>query len=160
MAGKVKHPNHGGYRPNAGRPPFEPTDEQRRMVEGMVGFGITIEDISKLIINPQTGEGIAKNTLMAHFRREIDQGAVKANAKVSQTLLQQATGGGNWKDANVTAGIWWTKCRMGWRETMQHEIGPPGSFSHLSDEELTKLIRDEAKALAIAFDAGEGDTQH
>ena len=50
--------------------------------------------------------------------------------------------------------------RYGDRTFSQHEIGPPGSFSHLSDEELTKLIRDEAKELAIAFDAGEGDTQH
>ena len=50
--------------------------------------------------------------------------------------------------------------RYGDRTFSQHEIGPPGSFSHLSDEELTKLIRDEAKVLAIAFDAGEGDTQH
>jgi hypothetical protein len=47
---------------------------------------------------------------MKAFRRELDVGATKANAKVAESLFKQATNG------NVTAQIWWTKCRMGWKE--------------------------------------------
>ena len=40
----------------------------------------------------------------------IDVCATKANAKVAESHFKQATSG------NVTAQIWWTKCRMRWKE--------------------------------------------
>lgn len=90
---------------------FEPTDEQRKQVEAMKGFGIPEDDIAKLIANPNTGEAICRNTLRKHFRRELDVGEAKANSKVAESLYKQALEG------NTTASIWWTKTRMGWKET-------------------------------------------
>ena len=99
---------------------FTPTDEHRRQVESLAGFGIPEEDIATLIINPNTGKHIARETLRKHFETEINAGRVKANAKVSESLYKQAIEG------NTSAGIWWTKCRMGWKET--HGIEHSGSM--------------------------------
>jgi hypothetical protein len=107
------------------RPPYKPTDKDRRTVEAMVGYGITHEQIAKAI-------GINPKTLRKHFREEIDTGEVKANAKVAESLYLQATGAPAVYDAAgrvvraeqprvTTAAIWWTKARMGWKETVENE---------------------------------------
>jgi hypothetical protein len=90
--------------------PFEPTKQQRDLVEALVGYGVPYREICRLVPNPRTGKSIDTKTLMRAFRTELDVGATKANAKVAESLFKQATSG------NVTAQIWWTKCRMGWRE--------------------------------------------
>lgn len=82
---------------------FAPTDEQRKNVEAMSGYGVPQTDIAIIL-------DIAPKTLRLHFRRELDVGLAKANAKIGQTLFQQATGG------NTAAAIFWAKARMGWRE--------------------------------------------
>lgn len=86
-----------------GRPPHAPTDQVRRQVEVMAGCGIPQMQISQVI-------GISDETLRKYYRRELDLGAIKANAAVAEALFQQAIGG------NTAAAIWWAKCRMGWRE--------------------------------------------
>ncbi len=102
----------------------------------MVGFGIPQADICAVI-------GIAKGTLEKHFRAEIDQGAAKANAKVVESLYNQATGG------NVTAAIWWTKARMQWSEKIVKEIHvkPVEDMTH---EELVAFCAED-------FDEGTAD---
>jgi hypothetical protein len=90
--------------------PFEPTKQQRDMVEALVGYDVRYTEICRLVVNPRTGKPIDTKTLMKAFRSELDVGATKANAKVAESLFKQATSG------NVTAQIWWTKCRMGWKE--------------------------------------------
>ena len=52
-----------------------------------------------------------------YFKTEIETGHVKANSKVAESLYKQAI------DGNTTASIWWTKTRMGWKETNVHEVG-------------------------------------
>jgi hypothetical protein len=108
----------GRKRNRAGRPAFRPTDEQRRQVEAMVGFGIPEDQLCLLIINPQTNKPIDEKTLRRHFRDEIDRGQVKANAAVAQSLYRAATSG------NVTAQIFWMKTRVGWKETtvLEHDV--------------------------------------
>ena len=88
----------------SGRPPFEPTDKQRAQVEKLAGFGVPQDDIATIL-------GISAPTLRIHFRQSLDMGVAKANAKIGQTLFQQAMKG------NVAAAIFWAKARMGWRET-------------------------------------------
>jgi hypothetical protein len=90
-------------------PPFAPTDEQRKNVEAMSGYGVPQDDIACIL-------DIAPKTLRLHFRRELDVGIAKANAKIGQTLFQQATGG------NTAAAIFWAKARMGWREKAEAEV--------------------------------------
>lgn len=95
-----------------GRPPYKPTDETRKQVEALVGYGITEEQICQMI-------GISRPTLIKYYREEIDTGTAKANAKVAQSLYQKATGDGA---SAVTAAIFWLKTRAGWKETVRQEI--------------------------------------
>jgi len=55
--------------------------------------------------------GIDRKTLRKHFREELDTAAVKANAMVGGTLYNKAIAG------DTSAMIWWSKTRMGWKET-------------------------------------------
>lgn len=104
--GYIKKGGNGGVREGAGRKPFEPTAREREQVEAMAGFGVPYEQIAALV-----RDGIHKETLFKHFRKELDQGKAKANAQIGKTLFQQATSG------NTAAAIWWSKSQMGWRET-------------------------------------------
>ncbi len=96
-----------------GRPPFQPSDEQRKTVTAMAGYGIPQEGISKVI-------GIDLKTLRKHFRGELDKGEIVATSKVAESLYKMATEG------NVSAAIFWMKARAGWSEKIRHEteMGP------------------------------------
>lgn len=95
---------------------FNPTDEQRQMVEAMCGYGIPVDEIAKVVVNPNTGASVCKQTMYNHFKGELETGMTKANAKVAEALYKQATTG------NTTAAIWWSKARMGWRENRGLEL--------------------------------------
>ena len=82
---------------------YRPTDDQRRQVLTMTGFGIRQDEIATALM-------IDKKTLHKHFRRELDTGMTEANVRVAQALYTNAT-----KHMNVAAQIWWTKVRMGWK---------------------------------------------
>lgn len=93
------------------RPEFVPTDKEREQVEAMSGYGLPHDNIAILI-----REGIDSDTLKKHFKKELQSGKAKANAKVGQTLFQKATGG------DTTAMIWWSKTQMKWAETQKLEL--------------------------------------
>ena len=63
--------NNGGVRPGAGRPPFTPTKEQRRMVLILAGVGRPHKEIATLVINPRTGKPIDDANAAAAFPRRI-----------------------------------------------------------------------------------------
>ncbi|WP_291295406.1 hypothetical protein [Elioraea sp.] len=107
---------------------FEPTEEQRRTVRAMSGFGIPQEDIATFL-------DIEPKPLRRHFRRELDRGMVEATAKVAQSLFQMATSGNN-----VAAAIFWMKARAGWREKQEIRVGPT-NLDEVSDEELLQVIQ-------------------
>lgn len=66
--------------------------------------------------------GISEPTLRKYYKHEIKVGAHEANAKVVGALLTNATTG-----KNVIAQIWWTKTRLGWKETTTVEqVGKDG----------------------------------
>jgi hypothetical protein len=90
---------------------YQPTDDIRRQVLTMTGFGIKQEDIA-------TSLQIDKKTLHKHFRRELDTGMIEANVRVAKALYQNAV-----QHNNVAAQIWWTKTRMGWKEAQDLNIG-------------------------------------
>jgi hypothetical protein len=83
---------------------YRPTEEQRRTVRAMSGYGIPQEDIATFF-------DIDAKTLRKHFRNEIDKGSIEATSKVAQSLFRMATEG-----KNVAAAIFWMKARAGWRE--------------------------------------------
>jgi hypothetical protein len=121
---------------------FRPTDEQRRTVRAMAGFGVPHEDIGTLL-------EIDAKTLRKHFRRELDRGSIEATAKVAQTLFAMAISG-----QNVAAAIFWMKARAGWRE--KHElVVSTRPVQELSDEELTEIIQQGRDRRAIEADPDE-----
>src|SRR5215831_17027398 len=112
-----------------GRPRFEPTDEQRAMVERAAGLGFTQDKICALL------GGMSKHTLEKHFREELDRGMAVTHYKVANSLVDNALAG------NVTAQIWYTKAQMGWKETQVVER-PESRLDAMSDDEIIKELAD------------------
>lgn len=104
-----KSNGHGGARPGAGRPPFVPTDADRKQVEALSGYGLPVHQIAALIQG-----GISLETLYEHFQPEMVAGKAKANSQVAQTLFKKAMAG------DTAAAIWWSKSQLRWSE--RHEI--------------------------------------
>lgn len=96
----------GGRREGAGRKPLRPTDEMRAMVKAMASNGLSQEKIARVVI----AGGMATTTLVKHFREELDTGPLVAQAVVADALFKSAKAG------NVTAQIFWLKCRAGWKD--------------------------------------------
>ena len=114
---------------------FCPSDEQRRTVEAMVGYGIPQLDIARVV-------GIDDDTLRKHFREEIDTGAARANTRVAQYLFEQATGQRGDSSAAVTAAIFWSKTRMRWKETVVNEhAGTIGVGQATPEERAAAAVR-------------------
>ena len=114
-----------------GRPAFEPTDEQRKNVEITVGLGIPQVQICALV-RDKKDRPIDVNTLEKHFRKEIDQGAGKLNAKVGNfmvaTILGTPIPDGSGitpitdEKARTSLMQQFMRARVGWRETVRNEI--------------------------------------
>jgi|TARA_Y100000310_G_scaffold179038_1_gene179013 hypothetical protein len=85
---------------------FEPTDEERALVEQMTAVGIPQGSVALII-----RDGIDNKTLRKHFRVELDTAKIKANAKIGGMLFNKAMNG------DTTAAIFWAKTQMGWKET-------------------------------------------
>jgi hypothetical protein len=94
---------------------FVPTAEQRKIVEELVGFGIPLIEICRIIVNPQTDNGISINTLYSAFSEEIATGQPRANMAVARFLFNKASGKLGSDTAAVTAAIFWMKCRARWK---------------------------------------------
>jgi hypothetical protein len=124
--------------------PFEPTEEQRRTVRAMSGFGVPQDGIAALL-------GIDPKTLRKHFRRELDRGAVEATAKVAQSLFRMATEG-----RSVAAAIFWMKARAGWRERHDVTLRPGAPLAELSDAELQRIALGGGADAAGDADAAGG----
>ncbi|MFT8247346.1 hypothetical protein [Roseomonas sp. BN140053] len=116
--------------------PFQPTEEQRKTVRAMSGYGVPQDDIATLLeIDPKT--------LRRHFRRELDRGSIEATAKVGQSLFRMATEGGS-----VAAAIFWMKARAGWREKQVVEVTARQSIEEMTDAELLAIIQHTRDAIA------------
>ena len=68
--------------------PFVPTEEQRRTVRAMAGYGMPQMDIGNFL-------DIDANSLREHFTRELETGSIEATTKVAQSLFRMATEGKN-----------------------------------------------------------------
>lgn len=104
-----------------------PTDETRATVTALISYGIVQEEIGRYI-------GIDAKTLRKWYRTELDTGSVIANAKVGKFIHRVATGealgDGAMHSDCVRAAIYWTKTRMGWRESQDiNHTSSDGSMS-------------------------------
>ena len=128
---RIKGKN-GGARPGAGRPPFVPSDDERKQVEALSGYGLPQEQIAILIRG-----GIGLDTLREHFATELVSGKAKANGQVGKTLFQKAMGG------DTAAMIWWSKAQMRWAETQKLEhTGTDGAPIEI--KKIERVIVDQA----------------
>ena len=117
---------------------FVPTDEQRRTVRAMVGYGKPQMDIGTFL-------DIDAKTLRKHFTRELEMGSIEATTKVAQSLFRMATEG-----KNVGAAIFWMKARAGWREKQPDSPAiEDKSPDEMTDEELEDIIRKSRKDGAL-----------
>jgi hypothetical protein len=106
----------------AGQPAFQPTDEQRKNVEILVGLGLRQEEICRLV-RDRKDKPISVPTLEKHFRKEIDTGATKANATVGSFVMatirgsEPPTGFQPLNDAKARMRFTelWLHHRMGWQ---------------------------------------------
>jgi hypothetical protein len=130
---KQQQNRHGGARENAGRPRFEPTDEERKQVEAMAGYGVAEAHIASLIRG-----GIGVSTLRERFKENLEQGRAKAHAGIGKTLFQKAMAG------DVASLIWWTKTQMRWTEApRQIEVSGNISITDALAQAQARLIEAE-----------------
>jgi predicted transcriptional regulator len=92
-----------------------PDDKSRSLVKTLAAVGTRYVDIAHKL-------GITDDTLRKHYKPELEDGRIDANAQIANTLFQQA------KKGNMTAAIFWLKTRAGWKETNVTELsGGEGS---------------------------------
>jgi len=116
-----------------GRPRFEPTDEERKQVEAMAGYGVAEAHIASLIRG-----GIGISTLRERFKENLEQGRAKAHAGIGKTLFQKAMAG------DVASLIWWTKTQMRWTEApRQIEVSGNISITDALAQAQSRLIEAE-----------------
>jgi hypothetical protein len=89
-----------------GRPPYQPTDKDRRVVEMMAGWAIPELRIAKVL-------GMDPKTLRKHFGDELEVGHAKLEAQLAQNLLRIAQGHDR---QSLIATIFALKSRFGWVE--------------------------------------------
>mgnify|MGYP003635722926 CR=1 FL=1 len=98
-------------KPN-GRPPYKPTDDDRKTVSLMCAVGIPHESIALCIGD----NGIDDKTMRKYFAEELKTAKIKANAKIGGSIFNAAMSG------NMTAASLWAKTQMGWKETNVNEV--------------------------------------
>jgi hypothetical protein len=96
----------------------------------MAAYGVPEFDVARVV-------GIDPKTLRKHYRDELDNGQIKATAKVAESLFRKATGEG---PQSVTAAIFWLKTKGGWRETPQSHQVAHYDLTKFTDEELEQIL--------------------
>ena len=93
-------------------PPHQPTKQSRNFVRAMASQGYTHVRICEVL------ELRSVNTLKKYYRDEIKETEAKLHVAIAQSIAMQALGGPeqDWRKANITAAIWFSKTRMGWHE--------------------------------------------
>ena len=95
------------------RPRFKVSDDKRKNVRSLAGFGLTHEAIAQVI-------GIrSPKTLRKYFQTELASGRAEASAQVAQTMFKMATSG-----RHVAATVFWLKTQARWSERSQEELRP------------------------------------
>lgn len=122
---------------------FEPTAEERLLVEKTVGFGLRQAEIASLIRG-----GIDAGTLRKHFPLELKRGGAVASAAVAEALFQKAMKG------DVAACIWWQKRDDARYERKKAAKQAKKQAFGQQTMEVTPLLQDLAKL--VRGDLGDG----
>jgi hypothetical protein len=84
--------------------------------------------------------GIGYTTLEKRYKEVLATAATRANGRVATTLFAMATSG---KDTAAT--IFWTKVRLGWRETSRVESVNATPVGNLEIRQLLEILNTELK---------------
>ncbi len=103
------------------------TDEMRRQVETLSGYGLTKEQVAPAL-------SISKSTLEKYYSAELVNGRAKALAKVAQTAYQMATSGDN-----TAMTIFVLKTQAGWRETQHIDINQTVKNIDADDKTIERM---------------------
>lgn len=131
-AEKPKNPPH--------RPPHKPTPESRAAVQAMTALGITQEQICEYLSKFMKLPLASKHSLLKHYSTEIGLAKTHQVLMVSQGLYRKAVGapasfderGNKTRDEikpEVTAQIFWLKCKAGWQEPPRFATGDDDGLS-------------------------------
>lgn len=88
--------------------PHIPTTEMKAKVAALSAFGVSQVKIADYF-------SLSTPTLVKYYKKELDTAMVDKNLQVATALFQNAL------DGNVTAQLFWLKCRAGWREVDKEE---------------------------------------
>ena len=94
------------------RKKLTPTDDQRRQVKSMAAVGIEPRDIALY-------HHVSLETFRKHYKEELFQGPLEANAKVGRALFEMSCNG-----KTPVASIYWMKSRCGWSENRSKDDLP------------------------------------
>lgn len=97
------------------RKKFQPTSEQRAVVQALYGYGLPQNEIRQHVVNPSTGKPISRTVLERSFAPELEMGSAVAKAAILETAFNIATDINHPKCA--TMNIFLLKTRLGFRET-------------------------------------------
>jgi hypothetical protein len=132
---------------------FEPTADQRALVENASAFGLTQADIAEQL-------GIGEKTLRKHFRAELNSGKFKLDMIAGRTVAELMKD----KDSRVRleAAKYYTARRMGWKETSVNEnVGKDGGPIETKDVSALDIIRagiaSVSARLGTGSDSGEAE---
>ncbi|NBW08361.1 MAG: hypothetical protein EBR82_10070 [Caulobacteraceae bacterium] len=109
--------------------PYERTEEHLKLVESHSAMGTRYEDIAILL-------GISSDTLTKYYKVELEEGRIKANAVIANSLYNKA------KLGDTTAQIFWLKTRAGFSEKQKIEHS---GFINGGQFDLSKLTNEELK---------------
>lgn len=129
----------------------EPTDVTRGKVQALSQFGIPQDLIAESI-------GISAPTLRKHYRAEINAGKLTTARAVANNLYQYASGAKGTGSQQVTAGMFWARTQMGWKETVDvnHTVDTDGAAARLA-ESVRRMLASRASAGPIAAFAGAAE---
>lgn len=144
-----------------GRGGYVPTEQERMLVERMSSLGIPLEDMVLLLPSPQTGkkkpiEHISINTLRKHYPEELKKGSLRTHVQVLNAFYKNCVGDPAAGIApNVTAQIWYTKTRLGWKEASDPKpVEQPKDVETEESSEL-EVARRVAFTLALGHQAAK-----
>lgn len=141
-----------------GMPDFVPHPDQRSIVAALSAAGFGADQICRAIVNPRTGKAISPTTLYKVFADEMENGRSIVDGIAMGSMVEQMRKG------NMTAIIWYTRNRWGWRDAVDHNItarNEDGGEVIIHVGAGKEFERQGEAALAKAKNGkGNGSTQH
>lgn len=147
-----EHRRKGAVAGEQGQAAHEPTDANRENVELYAMWGLSYAQIAGIL-------DLGETTLKKYYSAELQKGRSKGVKVAAGKLFSKIL------DGNLTALIFFLKCKGGFQERQQHQMvdgdGEPIDLSHISlGNESEDVLRAALAILAAALaSSGAGDAR-